>query len=771
MHCFLAFLAGVLLFSLFAYFPCATAFILFCIVLTLLGKRKYLVIPVLVAGILYAFIRCGPAIEISCSNDRYSAQGIFTTFPVRTKSGLIRQSFLIERAENQRTGEPANALTGKEIMILAGEGSSPYTEYLAEIRISGIGTHRNPGEYGEQPVIAYLAAISGPGSTKEPLFAHIQEFRYRVNEYLTGRFDRETGAFLASVTTGEQAYIDEAVRDAFNTTGLTHILSISGSHFGLFSVVLYTLFRMLIALLPYRALQRITLFLTPSQGAAILCFPFVLAYLGISGASIPAIRSFIMITFFLLGLIIGKKNSWLVALVFAAVLLVVWNTETIFSLSFQLSFIAVLCIGFSMKMGKHGEEEERKPFRSLRNAGMITLAASIGTAPLVAYHFHYFSIIAPATNLLIAPLIGFLIIPLSVFSAFLFPVTGDFIFAPVLAPVTGFLLSLVKLTARMPYADIPVPAFPPVLLLLFYAGFAVFLLFRQRRCLFILPFIPFLLYGLLSLTGSDGIKITFLDVGQGDSSVLELPDGKTIVIDTGKSGRETASYLRYRGKRTVDALVLTHVHPDHTGGLGYLGERIDIMEIWYNGRMKLPEGIAHISQRALERGDVLEGDGYTIQILHPYAEFYSSQRSGYVEANNDSLVLKISGHRAFLFSGDIEQEAEENILQLGGWLRSDVLKVPHHGSRNSAHGSLFRAISPAAAVISAGRCNSFGHPHQEMLAALEGISVYRTDMDGAVRMEDCPDGLRISTYRDFQIRRVTGFSEELKNMKALFTTW
>ena len=274
MHCFLAFLAGVLLFSLFAYFPYAAAFILFFIVFALLGKRRYLVVPVLIAGILYACMRCGPAVEIPCSNDRYFAQGIFTTFPVRTKSGLIRQSFLIERAENQRTGEPAHALAGKEIMILAEEGSRPYTEYLAEIRFSGIGAHRNPGEYGEQPLIAYLAGISGQGSTKEPLFAHIQEFRYRINEYLTGRFDRETGAFLASVTTGEQAFIDEAVRNAFNTTGLTHILSISGSHFGLFSVVLYTLFRMLIALLPYRVLQRITLFLTPSQGAAILCFPF-----------------------------------------------------------------------------------------------------------------------------------------------------------------------------------------------------------------------------------------------------------------------------------------------------------------------------------------------------------------------------------------------------------------------------------------------------------------------------------------------------------------
>ncbi|MEW6587032.1 MAG: DNA internalization-related competence protein ComEC/Rec2 [Nitrospirota bacterium] len=769
MHSFLSFLAGVILFPAFPFFPAITTLATLSILLYLSAKRKYLAVPALFLGILSSFWRTDPVVEIPWSKDPYVVKGMFSSNPVRTGSETLRQVFRVEEATNQESGYMAAWMTGKEIEIVSEEEFQPYAEYGIAIRMFKNRERRNPGEYTEAHPAAYLLGVYSQGEVKKPFLAGIEEFRHRINAYLENRFGGDEGAFLSSITTGEQASISRDLRNDFNRTGLTHILSISGSHFGLFSVFLFTLFRVLIGLLPYSVLQRLTIFLTPSQAAAALCFPFVLAYLGISGASVPAVRSCIMISFFLLGLIIGRKNSWLASLLFAAFFLVAWNHDVLFSLSFQLSFIAVLFIGFSLKTGN--EDNERKKSRAFENTLRVTAAASIGTAPLVAYSFHYFSVISPATNLLVGPLIGFVIIPLAVFSAFLFPITGDFLFAPVLAPATDLALSLVKLFSRISFADVPVPAFPPALVLFFYAGFLLFLLCNRKKYLLILPFIPFFIYAIAAGKGSDVLRVTFLDVGQGDSAVIEMPDDKTFVVDTGRTGREASSYLTFRGKRVIDALLLSHIHPDHTGGLKHISERFEIREIWHNGRMTLPGEFDRIKKRMLERGDRIEGKGYNMLVLHPYREFYSSGRNGYSDANNDSLVLKITYRHSFLFPGDIEEEAEQDVAHLGQWLRSDVIKIPHHGSKSSAYAPFMQAVSPEKAVVSAEKNNPFGHPHPEMLDCLRYIDVYRTDTDGAIKMEESGGKLTVRTFWDYQFEKLPDTRGELRNLRLLFETW
>ncbi len=352
---------------------------------------------------------------------------------------------------------------------------------------------------------------------------------------------------------------------------------------------------------------------------------------------------------------------------------------------------------------------------------MLTLSASIGTAPLVAYHFHYFSIISPLSNLFIAPLIGFVLIPLSVFSSFLFLITGHYMFTPIVSAISDVSLLLVKIFSHIPFADIKIPAFPPIVVLLFYAGFIFYFLFNKRRYTLIIPFVPIVIYLSMSIFERNELNITYLDVGQGDSSVIELPDGKTIVIDTGRTGRETASFLKYRGKKTVDALILSHIHPDHTGGLDYILKRFKVKELWDNGRIIFPDNFTNINHKTLNRGDIIEGKGYSIYILHPYPEFYTMYGNEYVAANNDSLLLKLKGNsKSFLFTGDVEEEAEKDILNLRSWLKSDVIKVPHHGGKTSSYESFFKAVSPDIAVISVGRDNTFGHPHKETLDALHG---------------------------------------------------
>lgn len=816
---FISFFTGIIGFYSFEYFPFSIILLIFLSFLFLLKKRTFYAFTFLLGmllGVAYANLRHEPIREIPFIEDRILIKGYFVSFPINIKDNIYKQDFIINSAFDIDEDEYLDYLKGQEITLFHNNFFDPETICELSIKFNKKNTRLNPGQTFKENLQAQVLEIYKLENKNFSLKSKIQNFRYKVIKYIRQNFNPDSASLISSITTGYRYNISEELRDAFNKTGLAHILSISGTHFGLFSVLIFGILKLMIKFLPYKVLQRITIFLTPSQAAALLCLPLMLAYLGLSGASIPAIRSFIMISLFLFGLLIGRKGFWLNSLILAAFIIIIWEPKSIFSLSFQLSFIAVLFIGYSIHYEKNENryKKEKQVFKYLKNILLITLAASIGTAPLVAYYFHYFSLISPISNLLIAPLIGFVLIPLSVLSSFVYLATGHFIFAPLINVVSNLSISAVGLFAGIPFADLKVPAFPPILVIFFYTGFLIYLfslkrekaygskkienpdemskkdveqgdskstflkLFRnlcqnnRSKYSLILPFIPFIVYFSFTLFKNKELTVTFLDVGQGDSSVIELPDGKVFVIDTGKIGRETASFLKYRGKKTIDALVLSHVHPDHIGGLDYLLNRFEVREIWDNGRLILPDFSDKIKHRTLERGDLIKGDGYSIYVLHPYPEFYTMYGDEYDEANNDSLVFKIVGHKkSFLFTGDVEEEAEKDITHLGLWLKSDVIKVPHHGSISAAYEPFIKTVLPNVAVISVGRDNTFGHPHQETIEALGSAQIYSTDIDGAIKITETNSSLKIKTFKDFKLLSVNSLNDEIRNITWLFCTW
>jgi len=256
------------------------------------------------------------------------------------------------------------------------------------------------------------------------------------------------------------------------------------------------------------------------------------------------------------------------------------------------------------------------------------------------------------------------------------------------------------------------------------------------------------------------LRVTVLDVGQGDSLVIQTPGGRVLIVDAGRAmgeddvGRRVVlPFLRAQGINRVDALLLTHADDDHVGGAATLLERITIDRLLVSAvpsDAPLYRRILQAARRrsipilSLARGQTLDfHDGVIAEILNPPPEGPPGREH---PDNNASLVLRLRyGSTALLLTGDAEREAEKDMLRAGADLRADVLKVGHHGSLTSSSERFLEAVRPRVALLSAGRGNPFGHPHRDILARLAArrIRVFRTDRDGAIALVS--DGRALKT--------------------------
>jgi competence protein ComEC len=265
---------------------------------------------------------------------------------------------------------------------------------------------------------------------------------------------------------------------------------------------------------------------------------------------------------------------------------------------------------------------------------------------------------------------------------------------------------------------------------------------------------------------------------------VRLPDTRVMLIDGGVGkpdmGRIViAPFLWSRGIKNIDYLVLSHAHPDHFGGLKYIINNFSIGEVWTNSFITSDEisiltgaEKESFTHRVLSKGDMLEGEDYKITVLHPYSSFFAgSPRGEFSNENSRSLVLKIDMEKnSILFTGDIEEEAEESLLYSAGWLRSDILKMPHHGGRTSSSIRFINAVKPRIAVVSAGKNNPFHHPHASTLQRYKeaGVQIFRTDRNGAITVRFIDGRYSTSKYYDNELLPVTHWRDEIRNLRLLF---
>lgn len=262
------------------------------------------------------------------------------------------------------------------------------------------------------------------------------------------------------------------------------------------------------------------------------------------------------------------------------------------------------------------------------------------------------------------------------------------------------------------------------------------------------------------------LQIAYLDVGQGDSSFIHLPDGESILIDAGnqENGQEIVQYIQSTGEDTLDYVIATHPHADHIGGMAEVIQAFEVENVY------MPE-VSHTSQTYGNLLDTMEAEGLTTltakagEVLFDdgtlRAEFLAPISDSYSGLNNYSAVLKLSyGDKAFLFMGDAEEEVEREILENGADISADVLKVGHHGSDTSSTREFIEAVEPSHAVVSVGEGNSYGHPSSATLETLSdiGADIWRTDEKGTI-VVTC-DGEDIAVYNtDMSVQAQTSQGE------------
>lgn len=612
-------------------------------------------------------------------------------------------------------------------------------------------------------------------------FHFVEKGREKIRVFLDENAPLESRGIIKALILGERGDIGKEVNEKFIVSGVSHILSISGLHVALVAAFFFGAARLVLKFFPYLLLR-----LNLNKASALVAIVPVIFYTFIAGLGVAAVRSTIMVLSFLLALLLDREKDLYDALLLAAFLILIINPAALFDVSFQLSFLSVLAILYLIPRFreyfdflktwpfKSWVEEQprwkRKGFTYLGGSLLTSVAAILGTGPLVGYYFNRISLVGFFSNLLLVPLVGFANTLLSLLTAL-----TVFLFQPlakVLTALNVFLLDisliLVDSFSRFPAASKRV-ATPTILEMLLIYGMLLMAanLKRWSRALIALTLLLGMytavqIYGYYSIYQSKELTVTFLDVGQGDAAVIFFPRGRVMVIDGGGSPdgsfdpgeRIVAPYLWKMKRKTIDYLINSHPHPDHLQGLLFLLENFKVGEVWNNGDQ---DGESPLAPRFLElAGDRLKAkgwwetgeeiDGVKVVPLHPPLERSKRQNFG---GNDGSLALRLSfDDVSFFFCGDVESVAEQEILGTGALLQSTVLKVPHHGSKSSSTQPFLEAVRPKFAVFTVRPGSRTRLPHPGVLERYEhlGVKTYRSDRDGAITFVTEGKDLRVKTF-------------------------
>jgi competence protein ComEC len=612
-------------------------------------------------------------------------------------------------------------------------------------RIEGVGRWWTPP--GSEPGIlrrpgALLldsAAVVAAGSGAPAAERLRQAGRDRV-EALFG----DQAALAASLLLAQRDGLDGDVRERFARAGLSHLLAISGLHVGLICGIL---------LLTGSILR------LGKRGAAVLAAVGTVGYVLMLGAPHSAIRAALQLVLLLAATMLQRPTRTEALIAAAALVLLLRDPGALLSPGFQLSFAGVIgllvlrrpflgLLGGAEPAGRVG-----RAWRWLADALATSTAATIATAPIVAWHFGHVAPVGIVANLVAIPLLSVTLpaLAVSLAAGIVSTTAGAFLAGPGVLGLAA-LDRVAAVAATAPGAAVPLHGATALLLTgALAAGYVA-----SRRLGSVRPGIrggAWAAVAVLVLVvaplrpSGDAVEIHMIDVGQGDAIAVRTPAGRWILVDAGLAGRgydtgerRVVPYLARRGARRLEGLVLTHPHLDHTGGAEAV---IRSLRPRWVGDPGSPSPSAHylglltvarvenMRWVGLRQGAGIAVDGVAVEFLHPEAVGALAD-----DPNDLSVVMRVAyGDFTALLTGDATALVEERLMRrYGEELRVEVLKVGHHGSNTSTTETFLEAAGPAVALVSAGRGNRYGHPHRVVVDRLErsGARLLRTDVHGSI---------------------------------------
>jgi competence protein ComEC len=657
-------------------------------------------------------------------------------------------------------------------------GTFDYRQYLARRDIAALAMVASPVLIA--PADNQLAADKRQGRY------WIERIRTIIGNHLDSLLDQPAAGLYRALLIGDRSRITPDIMESFKGSGVAHILAISGMHLGLLGFFIFQTISWLM-----RRSEQVILHLDVKKVSMLLCLPPLLFYTLLAGAQPPVVRAFIMASFIVVALGTDRLRSPLTTLAGAALVILLYDPFSLEEASFQLSFAAVAAIMLIVppllrRFGSNSPELSR--VRRLRlwllGAVAVTVAATIGTMPLLLYHFNRIATVSVAANLIIEPLIclwamvlGFIALPLlsvSLTAADLLLHAGSWALIAAVA-VASYVSSL-------PFSSMWLPSPSPWLMVCYYIVLVIWLAppvgtFAWRTlaggafvcCLltFFLPLTP------LADRFRDQDRISILAVGHGNGMLVELRDGRNVLIDGGSRNSPgfdcgtalIAPYLWHRGIAHLDDVIISHADADHYNGIPAVLKRFTVDRLWLPYLDSSKPGYAQLCRLARqhevtllfpEGGTFIEGEGYRFiaagtAIGAPTVRRWITAGDA-TEDDNGLVVLLQTPRFSMLFPGDIGKARERELLAAQVPLQAELMVASHHGSATSNSPAFLAAVSPKQLIVSSGDRAGKLFPSESLRSFVRkhDTTLLTTVDHGTLIVTGTDDGYRIESFKDGQ---------------------